>query len=90
MEKIIKLISTDGEDEERETDNPRYIAFAKDMTKAGIPWRWYSGRFMYGMACPASVTDAPDITEEDIIRATKVRGLKQDTLGKDTVVYPGL
>ena len=88
--KKVMLISTDGEDESRETDNPRYIAFAKDMTKAKIPWRWYSGRFMYGVSCPASVTNSPELNEEDIIRATKVKGLKQDELGRDTVIYPGL
>jgi len=86
---MAKLISTDGMKEEAETDNARHIKFAKDMTEAGIAWRWYSGRFMYGAKCPASVTYG-DVTEEDIIRATTVKGLKMDTLGRGRIIYPGL
>lgn len=70
------------------TTNKRFIQFAQDMEEAGIPWRAYSGRFMYGEECPAAVT-SDDVSHEDIIRATKVKGLKTDGMGKyHIVVYP--
>jgi len=81
----MKLTDKDGET--LTMTNPRYIKFAKDMSRAGIPWRWYSGRFMFGEDCPAAVT-SDEVSYEDIVRATTVRGLRTDDMGKRTVVYP--
>lgn len=85
MKKI--LVSTDGEGDQLATDNARYIKFAKDMTKAGIPWRTYSGRGMYGERCPAAVT-GDGTSEQTIIRATTVERLKTDSLGLHLIIYP--
>lgn len=86
MKKTI-LVSTDGEKDEVATANDRYIKFAKDMEKAGIPWRSYSGRGMYGEKCPAVVT-SDEVSQEMVIRATTVTGLRTDTMGYELVVYP--
>jgi len=68
------------------TDNPVYIQFIEDMEEAGIEWRTYSGRGMFGKVCPG-VTCGYGVTEEDVIDATKVRGLKKDSMGKGTILY---
>lgn len=85
--KKISLVSNDGKHTVIVTNNPRYIQFAKDMAKAGLIWRAYSGRGMDGAYCPASVTE-PDKSVEAIIRATTVQNLKRDTLGYEYIVYP--
>lgn len=85
--KKVILTSTDGEADQIATDNPRYIKFAADMTKAGIPWRSYSGRGMYGEKCPAAVT-SEEVSREGIIRATALTELNTDTMGYNLVVYP--
>ena len=70
------------------TEKPREIQFINDMEAAGIPWRTYSGRGMFGAECPGAVTDE-DVTEEDIIRATEVKGLRTDSMGRWTIKYTG-
>lgn len=70
------------------TEDERQIQFINDMTKAGIQWRVYSGRGMMGRECPAASTD-DDLTHEDIIRATKVKGLQRDNMGRGLILYTG-
>lgn len=82
-----RLISTDGKKEVIKTNNPRYVQFAKDMTKAGIPWRAYSARGIMGAFCPAAVT-GEGRGEWHIARATKVTGLHSDFVGSEFIVYP--
>lgn len=83
-----KQTFTDQNGRTHETDRERDIAFIKDMEEAGIEWDWYSGRGMYGRQCP-SVTTSDGVSDEDIIRATQVRGLRRDNMGYDTVLYTG-
>ena len=68
--------------------NKRDMKFIEDMNAANIEWRTYSGRAMYGRVCPG-VTTSDDVSEEDIIRATTVKGLKRDNMGRRVIVYTG-
>jgi hypothetical protein len=85
--KKVKLVSTDGKGETLETDNPRYIQFAKDMTKAGMPWRIYRGTKNEPCAAPAVIT-TENMTEADIEAKTSVRGFEADTEGMEFIFYP--
>lgn len=83
------MVLIDSRGRKAETESERDTKFVQDVEAAGFPWYWYSGRGMYGRKCPAVSTDGFDRTEEDIIRATTVRGLKRDSMGYDLVVYTG-
>jgi hypothetical protein len=76
-----------GEGFEFETENPKEIQFIEDMENAGIPWRTYSGRAMYGRECPAVVTSS-EVSEHQIYQATDVP-LRQDQMGLNKVFYTG-
>jgi hypothetical protein len=72
------------------TNKPKEVQFISGMEAAGIPWRLYSGRNMFGRECPAvSVQPGGEFTAEDVIRATTVSGLKTDSLGKGSILYTG-
>jgi hypothetical protein len=59
--------------------------FIKDMESKQIPWRWYSGRGMYGAITPAVVSD-DEWTDQDLIRATNVP-LARDSMGLEVILY---
>ena len=70
--------------------NGKRETFIIEMEEHGIPWRWYSGRFMYGEYCPAvAVGRNRDYTYEEVIRASTVTDLKTDQLGLGDIVYTG-
>lgn len=69
------------------TNDEKEIQFIEDMEKAGIPWRTYSGRGMFGRECPAAVT-SDEISEQDVYRATDVP-LSRDNMGLYWVLYTG-
>jgi len=76
---------------EDEVTDKRTIQFINDMQKAGIGWRWYSGRGMYGQktAGVSCGCGSDPVDEEDVIRATKVKGLSHDSMGRGTILYVG-
>ena len=78
---------TTTEGTEFKTSRPQEVQFIVDMKAAGIPWRVYSGRNMFGRECPAAVT-GEEFTDQDIYRATEVR-LLRDSLGKNNILYTG-
>lgn len=65
--------------------NERHIQFINDMLNAGYSINHYRGRNFY---------EGPSVTVkseeyEDVIRATKLKGLKSDNMGKSgLVIYP--
>ena len=67
---------------------PRGDKFIEDMEAASIPWRWYSGRSMYGAQCPAvDIQPNSDVTGADVWRATKLNGLLNDDMGRGFIIY---
>lgn len=66
---------------------PSYVRFVEDMLAAGLPVQHYNGRWYY--SGPAVVTDRENgPTENEVYRATTV-SLRRDSMGFDTVLYPG-
>lgn len=60
------------------------------LTKAGIPWRDYSGRGMFGASC-VGVATGRDYTESEVLEAVRnvPRALRvnRDSLGMGSIVY---
>lgn len=79
---------TDSLGVRREVSDRRQVEFIYDMLRNAIPWRWYSGRFMFGSYCPAAVVDGIEEMER-VIRATAVGRLRQDQFGMGMILYTG-
>lgn len=61
------------------------LQFKKKAEELGYVVIEYSGRFMFGRKCPAVIIS----NASDFIAEMGMKGLKQDNMGFDFVVYTG-
>lgn len=72
-----------------ETDNKKVIDFVKKCNLAGIAWRTYSGRGMYGKeTVGVTVGFRSEYSLADLEDAgIRISGLRTDSMGLGTIYY---